>query len=79
MHAVEHRLVYLCAGLSLKEKVSLLAGRDFWSATALAATWDHDTADATGDLLALEARCGGVDVVLGPTVNMQRTDQRPAP
>jgi len=96
--------------LSLEEKVSLLAGQDFWSLpaieriglrslvmsdgpigvrgtgwapddpsialpspTALAAAWDPELAETAGRLLGQEARRKRVHVVLGPTVNLQRT------
>src|SRR4051812_124720 len=96
--------------LDLEEKVSLLAGQDFWSLpaidrigvrslvmsdgpigvrgtrwapddpsialpspTALAAAWDRGLAETAGLLLGQEARRKGVHVVLGPTVNLQRT------
>ncbi|MFE3201589.1 beta-glucosidase [Embleya sp. NPDC059237] len=41
--------------------------------TALAASWDEDLVERVGVLLAGEARRKGVDVVLGPTVNLQRS------
>ncbi|WP_424640989.1 beta-glucosidase family protein [Embleya sp. AB8] len=41
--------------------------------TALAASWDEDLVERLGALLAAEARAKGVDVVLGPTVNLQRS------
>ncbi|MFF5292892.1 beta-glucosidase [Paractinoplanes globisporus] len=96
--------------LDLEEKVSLLAGQDFWSLpaieriglrslvmsdgpigvrgtgwapddpsialpspTALAAAWDPELAETAGRLLGQEARRKGVHVLLGPTVNLQRT------
>ena len=96
--------------LDLEEKVSLLAGQDFWSLpaidkiglrslvmsdgpigvrgtgwapddpsialpspTALAAAWDRELAATAGRLLGQEARRKGVHVLLGPTVNLQRT------
>ncbi|WP_433376465.1 glycoside hydrolase family 3 protein [Actinoplanes sp. CA-142083] len=96
--------------LSLEEKVSLLAGQDFWSLpaieriglrslvmsdgpigvrgtgwapddpsialpspTALAAAWDPELAETAGRLLGQESRRKGVHVLLGPTVNLQRT------
>ncbi|GAA4203084.1 glycoside hydrolase family 3 protein [Actinocatenispora rupis] len=43
------------------------------SATALSAAWDLDLARAYGAALAAEARRKGVDVVLGPTVNLHRS------
>jgi beta-glucosidase len=43
------------------------------SPTALAATWDEDLVTAVGELLAGEARRKGVDVVLGPTINLHRS------
>src|SRR3954466_7988158 len=96
--------------LDLEEKVSLLAGQDFWSLpaipriglrslvmsdgpigvrgtgwepddpsialpspTALAAAWDTELARTAGSLLGQESRRKGVHVLLGPTVNLQRT------
>ncbi|MEV4344081.1 glycoside hydrolase family 3 C-terminal domain-containing protein [Actinoplanes sp. NPDC049596] len=106
MDDVEH----LLGQLSLEEKVSLLAGQDFWSLpaiekiglrslvmsdgpigvrgvgwapddpsialpspTALAAAWDVELAERAGRLLGQESRRKGVHVLLGPTVNLQRT------
>jgi beta-glucosidase len=43
------------------------------SATALAATWDEARVERLGRLLAGECRRKGVDVLLAPTVNLQRT------
>lgn len=43
------------------------------SATALAATWDPELIQKVGRLLASEARLKDVDVILAPTVNLQRT------
>ncbi|MEU4454161.1 glycoside hydrolase family 3 C-terminal domain-containing protein [Nocardioides sp. NPDC023903] len=43
------------------------------SGSALAATWDESLARAYGDLLGREARAKGVDVVLGPTINLHRS------
>ncbi|MGX6605107.1 glycoside hydrolase family 3 protein [Micromonosporaceae bacterium Da 78-11] len=101
---------HLLDQLDLEEKVSLLAGQDFWSLpaidriglrsvvmsdgpigvrgtgwapddpsialpspTALAAAWDTDLAVTAGQLLGQESRRKGVHVLLGPTVNLQRT------
>jgi beta-glucosidase len=106
----DDRIEPLLAKLDLDEKVSLLAGQDFWSLpaipriglrslvmsdgpigvrgtgwapedpsialpspTALAAAWDPALAVRAGRLLGQEARRKGVHVVLGPTVNQQRT------
>jgi beta-glucosidase len=103
-------LVRILADLTLKEKVALVSGADFWtttpiervglramvlsdgpsgvrgprwderspslnlpSGTALAAAWDVDLAYAYGAVAAAEARRKGVDVVLGPTVNLHRS------
>jgi beta-glucosidase len=41
--------------------------------SAIAATWDVTAAAAAGRLMAAEARRKGVDVVLAPVVNLQRT------
>ncbi|MFF7245345.1 beta-glucosidase [Embleya sp. NPDC008237] len=41
--------------------------------TALAASWDEELVERLGGLLAIEARRKHVDVVLGPTVNLQRS------
>src|SRR5204862_508643 len=43
------------------------------SPTALAATWDEALVEELGRLLAFESRRKGVDVLLAPTVNLQRT------
>lgn len=43
------------------------------SATALGATWDPDLAYRYGVAAAHEARRKGVDVVLGPTINLHRS------
>jgi beta-glucosidase len=43
------------------------------SPTAWAATWDESLVSRLGGLLAAEARRKGVDVLLGPTVNLQRS------
>jgi beta-glucosidase len=41
--------------------------------SALAAAWDTGLAERLGELFAVEARRKGVDVVLAPVVNLQRT------
>ncbi|MDR1188631.1 MAG: glycoside hydrolase family 3 C-terminal domain-containing protein, partial [Bifidobacteriaceae bacterium] len=43
------------------------------SASALASAWDPDLARAYGAVAAAEARRKGVDVVLGPTINLHRS------
>ena len=43
------------------------------SATAIAASWDLSLVTRLAELLAAEARRKGVDVVLGPTVNLHRS------
>ncbi|WP_329164657.1 glycoside hydrolase family 3 C-terminal domain-containing protein [Streptomyces sp. NBC_01267] len=43
------------------------------SPTAVAATWDEELVHRLGALLAAEARRKGVDVLLGPTVNLHRS------
>ncbi|GAA4893208.1 beta-glucosidase [Stackebrandtia albiflava] len=48
-------------------------GASFPSPSALSATWDVRLADELGDLFAAEAVRHGVDVVLAPVVNLQRT------
>jgi beta-glucosidase len=40
---------------------------------ALGASWDPDLLSEVGKALAAEARAKGVDVLLGPTINLQRT------
>lgn len=45
----------------------------FPAPSALAATWDVELAERVGAAFAAEARRHGVDVVLGPQVNLQRT------
>jgi len=41
--------------------------------TGLASTWDVDLITKAGRLLALEAKAKGAHVVLGPTINIQRS------
>jgi beta-glucosidase len=43
------------------------------SPTSLAASWDEDLVQEIGGLLAGEARAKGVDVLLGPTINLHRS------
>src|ERR1700733_3190134 len=43
------------------------------SATALASSWDPDIARRYGAAAAVEARRKGVDVMLGPTINLHRS------
>ena len=43
------------------------------SATALSSSWDPEIAARYGAVSALEARRKGVDVVLGPTINLHRS------
>ncbi|MFL6125828.1 beta-glucosidase [Actinophytocola sp.] len=43
------------------------------SASALSSSWDRATARAYGQVCAAEARRKGVDVVLGPTINLHRS------
>lgn len=43
------------------------------SGSALGASWDEDLAERYGAASAFEARRKGVDVVLGPTINLHRT------
>ncbi len=45
----------------------------FPAPSALSATWDRDLAARAGALFASEARRHGVDVVLAPQINLQRT------
>ncbi len=42
------------------------------SSTALASSWSRDLATRYGDALGAEARGKGVDIVLGPTINLHR-------
>ena len=43
------------------------------SPTCMAASWDEDLAERLGRFLATEARAKGVDVLLGPTINLHRS------
>ncbi len=43
------------------------------SPTSIAASWDEDLVHGLGELLAGEARAKGVDVLLGPTINLHRS------
>ncbi|MDQ0242147.1 glycoside hydrolase family 3 protein [Arthrobacter bambusae] len=46
---------------------------NFPSATAISSSWDPGIADRLGAASAVEARRKGVDVVLGPTINLHRS------
>ncbi|KAF2836344.1 glycoside hydrolase family 3 protein [Patellaria atrata CBS 101060] len=96
--------------LTDSERISLLAGRDFWHTTpiprlhvpsirvtdgpngargtrffngvpaaclpcgtALGATWDTSLLETAGSLLGRETRAKGAHVLLGPTINIQRS------
>ena len=43
------------------------------SASSVASTWNVETLGLVGQLMAFEARRKGVDVVLGPTINLHRS------
>ena len=43
------------------------------SASCVSATWNRKSLQAVGHISALEARSKGVDVVLGPTINLHRS------
>jgi beta-glucosidase len=43
------------------------------SPTCMAASWDEDLVERVGGFLAAEARAKGVDVLLGPTINLHRS------
>lgn len=43
------------------------------SATAFASTWNRSVMNRVGEVMAYEARRKGVDVVLGPTINLHRS------
>ena len=43
------------------------------SASSVASTWNVETLGLIGQLMAFEARRKGVDVVLGPTINLHRS------
>lgn len=43
------------------------------SATCLASTWDRSALHTIGQLSAMEGRRKGIDVVLGPTINLHRS------
>src|SRR6188768_2544118 len=45
----------------------------FPNATLLAQSWDETAAQSVGEMLAGEGHSQGVDVVLGPTVNLHRS------
>ena len=61
------------AGVRGTGEVSGETSASFPAPSALAATWDVGLAARAGDLFAAEARAHGVDVVLAPVVNLQRT------
>ncbi|RHA37677.1 beta-d-glucosidase [Cellulomonas rhizosphaerae] len=61
------------AGVRGVDETGLETSASFPAPSALAATWDVDLADEVGAAFASEARRHGVDVVLAPQVNLQRT------
>ena len=61
------------AGVRGTEEIPGETSLSFACPSALAATWDADLARRIGRLFAREARRHGVDVVLAPIVNLQRT------
>ncbi len=102
-----HDLEQLIAGLTLEEKIALLAGDSLWTVPGiprlgirplkvsdgpagvrgsrivpaaafpapvlLGATWDPELVERVGQALAEEAETKGAQVVLAPTINLQRT------
>lgn len=79
LHALEHvglRSVVVSDGPAGVRGTSEKPGEtsaSFPAPSALSATWDTDLAARLGHLFAFEARRHGVDVVLAPQVNLQRT------
>lgn len=103
----EAAIARVLAQLTLEEKVSLMAGADFWSlppiprldigslvfsdgptglrstnslpatvfpvGVALAATWNPELVTEVGAAIGVEAQDHGVDVLLAPGINIQRT------
>ncbi|MGV8967620.1 MAG: beta-glucosidase [Cellulomonas sp.] len=61
------------AGVRGTGEVAGETSASFPAPSALSATWDTDLAARVGRLFAAEARAHGVDVVLAPVVNLQRT------
>jgi len=61
------------AGVRGTGEVAGETSASFPAPSALSATWDTDLAARLGRLFAAEARRHGVDVVLAPVVNLQRT------
>src|ERR1700678_592798 len=53
-------------------KFPKFASTAFPSGIAVAATWDPEMAQAVGQALGQEVRASGRDMILGPTVNIQR-------
>ena len=61
------------AGVRGTSEVAGETSASFPAPSALSATWDVELAARVGRLFAAEARRHGVDVVLSPVVNLQRT------
>lgn len=61
------------AGVRGTSRIADETSASFPAPSALAATWDVELATRAGVLFAGEARRHGVDVVLAPQINMQRT------
>lgn len=61
------------ASLDDPSATGTLAATCFPTASLLGATWDRELIEEVGSALAREARAMGVDVLLGPGVNIKRT------
>ncbi len=110
-HVVPTQIEDLLSQMTLREKVSLLAGRDMWytvpverlgipslkmtdgpngargagsftggvkttsfpAGISLASTWNTELVERVGQALADETKLKGAQVLLGPTVNIQRS------
>lgn len=61
------------AGLDDPSASGTLPATCFPTASLLGATWDRDLIEEVGGALAREARAMGIDVLLGPGINIKRT------
>lgn len=62
-------------GVHLRDKIPTKVSTSFPGMLALASTWDTDLAKTFGEKMGEECRALGVDILLGPGINMYRTSE----
>ncbi len=62
-------------GVHLRSKIPTKVSTSFPGMLALASTWDPDLAKTFGEKMGEECRALGIDILLGPGINMYRTSE----